>query len=75
MTRFEAARALWKELLYAVERWWRAKAFGGPADQTKLWIAAVSIPAFLTGIAVSPRITVLASAALYVWYKIEEKRK
>lgn len=46
-----------------------------PKAQTRAWIAAAGIPAAAVGLALCPRATVLICAALWIWSKIEEKRK
>ena len=75
MSRADAAKELWRDWKGSAARWWRAKAAGGPADQTAMWIAAVGTAAALIGLAMCPRVTVLACAGCYVWAKVEERRK
>jgi len=74
-TRLDAAKSLWRDWKESALRWWTAKSAGGAGDQNSAWLAAVGIPAALLGLAVCPRLTVLACAGIYVWSKIEERRK
>lgn len=74
-TRADAAKALWRDWKEAATRWWTAKSAGDSKDQTKMWLAAVGIPAAILGLALCPRLAIAACAGVYVWLKIEERRK
>lgn len=74
-TRLDAAKSLWRDWKNKAARWWAAKSAGGAKDQMSTWLAAVGVPAALLGLVLCPRLTVLACAGIYVWLKIEERRK
>jgi len=74
-SRIDAFKALWLEWKKSFVRWWNDHAAGSPADQTMAWAVAVGVPGVALGLALYPRLTVLICAGIYVWLKIEERKK